>query len=137
MIAVRCPSCGRPSPVFLGRPDVLRCPGCGYLGPPPPDALQPLHHVARVLAGIDQRERQLTHAQCRTLLLGRRGAGCFTCLALALGTPFGCLTLASLTTVVNGKVEVADALYRAEAAVLGGEKTPAEALAAMDSTLGR
>jgi raffinose/stachyose/melibiose transport system substrate-binding protein len=34
-------------------------------------------------------------------------------------------------------LEVADALYRAEAAVLGGEKTPAEALAAMDSTLGR
>ncbi|MFN8520933.1 MAG: extracellular solute-binding protein [Chloroflexota bacterium] len=34
-------------------------------------------------------------------------------------------------------LEVADALYRAEAAVLGGQATPAEALATMDSTLGR
>ena len=34
-------------------------------------------------------------------------------------------------------LEMADALYAAEAAVLGGQATPAEALAGLDEKLGR
>lgn len=88
----------------------MRCPGCGYLGPPPAEALRPLHHVARVLAGIDQRERQLTAAQRRTLLLGRSGSGCFVVLALLLGAPFACLTLLTLFTLLGGRGELSDAV---------------------------
>jgi hypothetical protein len=99
--------------MFLGRPDVVRCPGCGYLGPPPAEAQGPLRHAAHVLSSIDQRHRQLSAAQRRTLLLGRRRAGCFTCLALLLGLPFACLSLMALLTLVTGKGTWSDVLFGA------------------------
>jgi hypothetical protein len=91
MLAVQCPSCGRPSPVFLGRPDWIRCPACHYQGAPPPECVPSLQRAAQIVIGSNQRHRQLGAAQRRTLLLGRGGSHRFLLFAFLAATPmFAC-----------------------------------------------
>lgn len=57
--------------------------------------------------------------------------------SLRLGELLGAAPAVVLPPDTGYDLETADALYRGLAAVLGGQATPAEALATMDSTLGR
>jgi hypothetical protein len=72
MYATRCPTCGAPTPVSLAEPGRLRCRGCGYEGPPPPEVAGALSQAASLVQHRSARERQLSGMQRRLL---RSGAG--------------------------------------------------------------
>jgi raffinose/stachyose/melibiose transport system substrate-binding protein len=57
--------------------------------------------------------------------------------SLALGELLAAAPAVVLPPDTGYDLETADALYRGLAAVLGGQATPADALATIDSTLGR
>jgi raffinose/stachyose/melibiose transport system substrate-binding protein len=57
--------------------------------------------------------------------------------SLALGDLLASAPAVVLPPDTGYDLETADALYRGLAAVLGGQSSPAEALATIDSTLGR
>lgn len=67
MLTARCPGCGRPAPLSLARPGQLRCPACGYDGPPPPEVREQLAQAAALLSQVELGRRQLSRSQRRAL----------------------------------------------------------------------
>lgn len=100
-LAIACPSCGRPMPVNLAAPEVLRCAACGFAGVPPPAIGQRLHAARGILFGLDVRLRQLSAKQRGAIEGASNLRSLFLILSSLIAIPLAIWALAGVAVSVD------------------------------------
>ncbi|MBK8252930.1 MAG: hypothetical protein IPK82_09700 [Polyangiaceae bacterium] len=87
MFSTACTQCGRPAALSLQTPDRLDCAACGFSGPASAEVAQALHVASGVLKTLNEKERQLTDQQRRTLSSSKGITSGYWLASLAVGIP--------------------------------------------------